>query len=150
MGQGQGPSSASLGVRLDRQATSSRDALSGHIAWECCGCHHGLCPPPRLNPPLSFTLCVMICHVSMYNYHLVRNTASNWVWACRGGVRQPRTGCGHAEVGFDSLELGVGMQRWGSTAMNWVWAGWTALKWVWEYRGGFHSLELHAHMQRWY
>ena len=30
--------------------------------------------------------------------------------------------CGHAEVGFNSLELGVGMQRWGSTALNWVWA----------------------------
>ena len=29
------------------------------------------------------------------------------MWACRGGVRQPQTGCGHAEVGFDSLELRV-------------------------------------------
>jgi hypothetical protein len=39
----------------------------------------------------------------------------NWVLACRGGVL---TGCWHAEVGFDSLELGVGMQKWGSTALN--------------------------------
>ena len=31
-------------------------------------------------------------------------------------------GCGHAEVGFDSLELGVGMWRRGLTALNWVWA----------------------------
>ena len=29
---------------------------------------------------------------------------------------------GNTEVGFDILELGVGMQRWGSTALNWVWA----------------------------
>ena len=46
-------------------------------------------------------------------------TALNWVWACRGGVRQPGTGSGHAEVGF---KLGAGMQRWGSTALNLVWA----------------------------
>ena len=58
-------------------------------------------------------------------------TSLNWVWACRGGVQQPRTVCGHAEEGFDSfelgvgleigvdsLELGVGMQRWGLTAVN--------------------------------
>ena len=50
--------------------------------------------------------------------------ALNWVWACRarGGGSTALTGCGHAEVGFNSLELGVGMQRWGLTALNWVWA----------------------------
>jgi hypothetical protein len=49
----------------------------------------------------------------------VGSSAWNWVWACRGEVRQPRTGCGHAEMGFDSLELGLSMQWWGSTV---VWA----------------------------
>jgi hypothetical protein len=39
----------------------------------------------------------------------------NWVWACTGEVRQDRTGCGHAEVEFSRIELGVGMQRWSST-----------------------------------
>jgi hypothetical protein len=73
------------------------------------------------------------------------STASNWVWACRGwvrqpcdsrvwacrsGVQQPRTGCGHAGVGFETLQLGVGMQGLGSTASNWVWA----------YRGGVGQL----------
>ena len=49
------------------------------------------------------------------------STAYNWVFACRSGVRQPWTGCVHAEVGFNSLELGVCMQRCrGSTALNWV------------------------------
>ena len=73
---------------------------------------------------------------------------SLWVWACRGGVRQPGTGCGHAEVGFDSLELGVGLQRWGSTALGVGMQRWgltlgvgmqrwgsTALNWVWACRG---------------
>ena len=32
----------------------------------------GCAPPPhRLNPLLSFTLCVMICHVSMYKYIMI-------------------------------------------------------------------------------
>ena len=31
------------------------------------------------------------------------STVLNWVWACRGWVRHPLTGCGHAVVGFDSL-----------------------------------------------
>jgi hypothetical protein len=31
----------------------------------------------------------------------------NWVLACRGGVRQPGTWCGHVEMGLDSFELGV-------------------------------------------
>jgi hypothetical protein len=48
------------------------------------------------------------------------------VWACRGGVRQARTGCGHVQVEFGSLELGVGMYRQSSAGSNWVWA----------YRGG--------------
>ena len=34
------------------------------------------------------------------------------MWACTGGVWQSRTGCGHAQVEFGSLELGVGMRRW--------------------------------------
>ena len=34
-------------------------------------------------------------------------TALNWVWEYRGGVQEPRTVCGHAEVGLDSLELGA-------------------------------------------
>jgi hypothetical protein len=38
------------------------------------------------------------------------------------GVRQPKTDRGHEEVKFDSIELGVGMQRWSSIALNWVWA----------------------------
>jgi hypothetical protein len=75
------------------------------------------------------------------------------------------TGCGHAEVGINSLELGVGMQRWGSTALNWVWAcrggvdslelgvgmqrwGSTALNWVWACRGGVDSLVDPTHMCR--
>jgi hypothetical protein len=33
------------------------------------------------------------------------STASTWVW-------------GHAEVGFDCLDLGLGMPSWGSTALN--------------------------------
>jgi hypothetical protein len=36
------------------------------------------------------------------------------------GFRQPCTGCGHTEMGFSSLELSVGMQRWGSTSLNWA------------------------------
>jgi hypothetical protein len=38
--------------------------------------------------------------------------------------------------GFNSLEQGVGMQKWGLTALNWVWA----------YRAG---LELGVGMQKW-
>ena len=37
--------------------------------------------------------------------------ASLELWACRGGVQQSGTQCGHAEGEFCSLELGVGMQR---------------------------------------
>ena len=61
------------------------------------------------------------------------STVPNWVWTCRGGVRQSQIGCGHgggefdsrsghAGVEFDSLELGLGMQGWSSTVSNWVWA----------------------------
>ena len=32
------------------------------------------------------------------------------------------TGCGNTDVELDCLELGVGMQRLGSTVLNWVWA----------------------------
>jgi peptidyl-tRNA hydrolase len=35
------------------------------------------------------------------------SAGSNWV---RGGVRQAQTGCGHAQVEFGRLELGVGVQ----------------------------------------
>jgi hypothetical protein len=43
----------------------------------------------------------------------MQRRAFNWVW-------EYRDGCGHAEEGFDSLELGVGMHRWVSTSLNWV------------------------------
>ena len=87
--------------------------------------------------------------------------ASLELWACRGGVQQSGTQCGHAEGEFCSwvwacrgevVKLGVGMQRGSSaelcvgmqsgslTVLNWVWA---CRGWVWAC-----SLELAVGMQR--
>ena len=67
------------------------------------------------------------------------------MWA----VRQDRTGCGHAEVEFGRIELGVGMRRWSSAGSNWVWA-------VRQDRTGcghaqveFSRIELGVGMHRW-
>ena len=53
------------------------EALCGHTAWECCGCH-GLCPPPRLNPFIVFhhTVCSTIQYVPPYSvfHHTVCST----------------------------------------------------------------------------
>ena len=81
----------------------------------------------------------------------------DWVWACRSWVRHK---CGHAEEGFDSLELeeigvdslelGVGMQRW---SLNWVLACRVGVRQPWTGCGheevGFDSCELGVGMQRW-
>ena len=45
----------------------------------------------------------------------------------------------HAEVEFDSLEVGVGMQRWSLTVSNWVWA---VSNWVWACRGGVRQCRM--------
>ena len=56
---------------------------------------------------------------------------------------------------MDSLELGVGVQRLGSTALNWVWACQPLYSHTQFKAGcghaevGFDSLELGVGMQRW-
>jgi hypothetical protein len=110
---------------------------------------------------MEFTLHSFSCKIYIpFLLHSAEILASHCTGICE------ITGCGHAEVrfdslelgvGFDSLGLGVGMQRWGLKALNWMWAQrWgLTLNWVWSRRGGvdaevgFNSLELGVGMQRW-